>query len=777
MIVEVLVDVKHQAVDHVFDYAVPNHLSAYLELGQRVKVPFGHRQISGIIVHIKSTSDVQPLKEVIALIDLEPLYSKELIDLAFELAKNHFGITLSYLHAMVPNALKMRYKKRLIPLNLSQLPKALQEKFKRHQAIAIEDSGLPYRQLQHLIEEKKLEIITEFQQKLGIYHQEYVYLRNVKKVKGSKQNAIIKALQENDGQLKPTLLKTTASSHATLNSLLKKDIITIESVESHRVITSLIKLPHQEVTLNNAQTDAYEQVKNTFGRYQAFLLHGITSSGKTEVYIKLVEACLNDQKSALVLVPEISLTPNLAARFKAKFNDRVVLYHSRLSEGERYDEWRKAKQQKARVMIGARSAVFAPLNNLGIIIIDEEHSDAYRQEDPPKYNAIDVAIRRAKHHHIPILLGSATPSVERYYQAVHQDITLLTLKERALNSVLPTVEIVDMREELYQGNTSIFSKKAQAAITQSLAMSEQVLILINRRGHANFVLCRECGQAIRCPECELTMTYHHAHKSLKCHYCHVQEPMPITCPYCSSKHIRYMGIGSERVEAVLNETFKDAEVIRMDHDTTQQKNAHEQLLYTFENRGDILVGTQMISKGLDFDRVRCVIILSADMALNIPDYYAKEEAFQLFMQMAGRSGRRASRGQVILQAYEPNHPVLTYVKNHDYTGFYNDEIAQREILYLPPFSQTLQLTIKHHSKNQSHLKTLELLRELKKTSHLGTRIIGPITPKYARMQKQYRTQILIKTTAIDQWKATLRGLIDRLDFKDTVIQIDDRLTL
>lgn len=777
MFVEVLVDVKHQAVDQMYDYRVPETLHSLIELGQRVKIPFGHRQISGIVVGIKDQTTLKSVKAIIAILDIEPLYTKELIDLAFQLADEHLGITLSYLQAMIPAALKMRYKKYLTTKHPESLPKSLKEQFKDKKAIPVEKVDLNYSKLRELIENGHLTMETKFSQKLGIYQEQYVYLKTLKEVKGNKQKAIIEALKAQDGQRKQTLLKRTDSSHTTLNSLIKQNIVNIETKEAHRVIKSLYKLPKQTINLNPDQTLAYEAIRQAQNTYHPFLLHGITSSGKTEVYIKLVDDCLKNQQSALILVPEISLTPNLAARFKAKFNDQVLLYHSRLSEGERYDEWRKAKQSKPYVMIGARSAIFTPLNNLGLIVIDEEHSDAYQQEDYPKYNAIDVAIKRAQYHQIPLVLGSATPRVESYYKALNEEYTLLELKHRALKSVLPKVELVDMRNELHQGNTSIFSMAALAAIEQALKRNEQVLVLINRRGHANFVLCRECGKTIRCQDCELSMTYHHKAKKLKCHYCHSDQPMPNICPHCGSKHIRYMGIGSEKVEQVLNSTFPKATVIRMDHDTTQQKNAHEKLLYAFEHEGDILVGTQMISKGLDFHNVRLVIILSADMALNIPDYYAHEEAFQLFMQMAGRSGRRSEQGHVVIQAYDTKHPILKHLINHDYQGFYQNEITKRKTLKLPPFARTIQLTIKHAYKNKAYLKATEVMRILNTMNKKQSRIIGPIIPKVAKVQNQYRTQIIIKSTHIDDWQNTLKTLHKKIDFKNYTISVDYRITL
>ncbi len=777
MIASVLVDVKHQAVDQQFDYRVPNHLASHIHVGQRVKIPFGPRMISGIVVELKEHSSIATLKDILAILDIEPLYSEEHIKLSETLAKRYIGITMSYLQAMIPNALRMQYQKRIKLLKPKQLPEELKPLFKQRKEIPIDKVQTSLDTINTLINKGVLTIETRYKQKLGIATEEYVFLKKEMPVTGVKQKAILNYLKDHNGILKSTLLNDTQSSSSTLNSLLEKDLISIQSREARRLTESLYQLPDQNIVLSDAQENVYHKVKGLLNTYHTFLLHGITSSGKTEVYIKLAETLLNQKKSVLVLIPEISLTPNLAARFKAKFKDQVVLYHSRLSDGERYDEWRKAKSQEAVIMIGARSAVFAPLNNLGLIIMDEEHSDAYRQDETPKYHAFEVAKHRAEYHQIPILLGSATPSIESYYYAKQKQYTLLELKTRALDSTLPTIDIIDMKEELHQGNTSMFSKKVMSAISKTLIQKKQTLILINRRGHANFVLCRECGKTVRCEECDLSMTYHHHDQTLKCHYCHTKEAVPKVCPHCQSKHIRYMGIGSERVEQELNHAFEEARIIRMDQDTTQQKNAHETILYTFEDQGDILVGTQMISKGLDFKNVSLVVILSADMALNIPDYYAHEEAFQLLMQMAGRSGRRHQQGRVILQSYLPDHPILQYLKNHDYQGFYEHEITSRKTLNMPPFTNVIQITIKHPYKNKTMTKTTEVLRYLRKVSKNETRLIGPITPKVARMQNLYRNQIIIKTNDEAYWVNQLHTLKHSIDFNSYTLSIDYRMTL
>jgi primosomal protein N' (replication factor Y) (superfamily II helicase) len=745
MIAVVYVDVAHQAVDQGFDYLVPKELINLIEVGQRVEIPFGPRTISGIVIELKETSILKTLKPIKRLLDIKPVFNHEMLHLAETLSYKYTTPRIEYLHAMLPNAMRMTYQKQLILKDKQKLDKTLEVFFDK--PIINYDIIPPkcYKILKTMIDEGVIEQRTKVKQKTGIKSEEYVYLNEHNETfKGAKQKAILDYLSHHKMPLKQTLLEDTSSTLSTLNTLIDKKVVTILSKEKYREQETLYELKDKIVTLNEAQFEAVNRITTTFNQPITYLLHGITSSGKTEVYLELTSRMVKTGKSVLIMVPEISLTPALTARFKARFGEQVVVYHSRLTQGEQYDEWRKVIKNEAHIVIGARSAVFSPIKNIGLIIMDEEHSDSYVQTDTPRYHAKEIAHLRSKTHKAPLILGSATPSVESYYYALNGHYELLELKHRALKSILPNITIVDMKEEFINGNKSIFSNTLIDAMEKRLLLNEQTLLLINRRGHANFVLCRSCGKAVECDQCDVSLTYHQYTNNLKCHYCSSEKPMPNTCPSCGSIHIRYMGIGSEKVEETLKKHFKEATIYRMDKDTTTQKQAHEKILHQFEEDGDFLVGTQMISKGLDFERVSLVAILSADMSLFIPDYYAKEDTFNLLTQMAGRSGRREKQGEVIIQAYDSTHPVLKDVQNHDYTNFYQHEINLREHAGMPPFKKLLSITIIHDKYNAAFNKATEYLKVLKRECSASTKIIGPIKPKISKISGKYRVHILLK---------------------------------
>ncbi|MFW6284978.1 MAG: replication restart helicase PriA, partial [Bacillota bacterium] len=600
---------------------------------------------------------------------------------------------------------------------------------------------------------------------------DFIVLKKDGFVKGNKQKAILETLKTHGGMEKGVLLRTVGSTSAPLKALLDKGLVESVSEERYRELKSLYELSDKPVVLNDEQEKAKRAIEASMDVYHPFLLHGVTSSGKTEIYIKLVKDVLSKGKSAIILLPEISLTPKITARFKSVFEDEVAVLHSRLSINEHYDQWRRILRGEAHVVIGARSAVFAPVASIGLIVIDEAHSESYIQSDAPRYSALDVARERAKRHGAPLVLGSATPSVETMYEARMGSMTLLRLKKRALSSELPTIRLADMRKAFLEGNTSIFSSALKSAIHERLEKGEQTLLLINRRGHSRFVLCRSCGQTIRCENCGIPMTYHKDKHQLMCHYCNHKEPMPSTCPHCNSPHIRYMGLGSEQAEEALKKTFEDARIYRLDHDSTTKKHAHEEILHTFEHQGDILVGTQMIAKGLDFENVTLVGVLSADMGFHVPDFYAESETFALLTQIAGRAGRRKTRGEVIIQAYDVDHPVLEDVRTGDYERFYEREIAYREQAGLPPFKKISQITIGHADYNTAYKKALEWIRILKmRTRH--AKVLGPIKPMVPRTKDKFFTQILIKHEAHHSLYDALNTIISGIDFTAYQISVD-----
>lgn len=746
MIAEILVDVKAKAVDRTFDYKVPTNLESIIEIGQRVKVPFGPRFIMGYILNIKETSEFNKLRNISSVMDLVPTLTKELILIGKELRITNTSPLVSIYQAMLPTALKSKYKKVLICKDTNLLPLDLALKFNRFNELLLTQDLDPY------LKEIKLAItngVIELEYRIKQVNKEQ-YMKKIKlldstiPLRGIKQKQIVELLEGTEIIPKQELMQALNLSNATLKTLIEKGVIEEQSEETYREVESIYAVNDKTVILNHEQVIAYNAIKNSLNKQEVFLLHGITGSGKTEIYLNIIEEVVHAGKEAIMLVPEISLTPMMVSRFKGRFGDDVALLHSRLSTGEKYDEWRKIRRKEVKVVVGARSAIFAPFENLGIIIIDEEHTESYKQETMPTYHAKDVAILRSKHYNIPLILGSATPSIDTFYKALNKEYTLLEIKNRANKTTLPEVYIEDMRYEFQAGNRSIFSRRLQELIEDRLKKNEQIILLLNRRGHSTFVMCRTCGEVIMCPNCDISLTYHDRINKLKCHYCGHEEPNPTICPHCQSKHIRFMGIGTEKVEEYTRKVFKDAKIIRMDSDTTTTKNSHEKLLYEFETSGDILIGTQMIAKGLDFPKVTLVGVLAADMSLNLPDYKAIEKTFQLLTQVSGRAGRHEKQGEVVIQTYNPDHYAIMYAKDHDYHSFFNTEMKIREISGYTPFFNITQIVLTDQDVRKVLKEGTKLVIKLRKLLENDTQVLGPVLPKIARINNYFRAQIIIK---------------------------------
>ena len=672
MIAEILVDIKAKEVDRTFDYAVPSILENVIEIGQRVKVPFGPRFIMGYVLGFKETSTFKTLKPINSIMDLIPSLTKELISLGKEISVTNTSPLVSIYQAMLPSALKSKYKKLLVCEDTSVLPLDFALQFNRFKEVEYTNDLKPfYKVIKENIQLGTIKVLYQVKQA----HKES-YIKKIKlldstiPLRGVKQKAVVAYLEGQEEVLKQEIMHNLNLNNSTIKTLIEKGVIVETSIEMYREVESIYGINKKTVTLNDEQQIVFDEIEKNLENNKVFLLKGVTGSGKTEIYLNIIEEVVKAGKQAIMLVPEISLTPMMVSRFKGRFSDNVALLHSRLSIGEKYDEWRKIRRNEVQVVVGARSAIFAPFENLGVIIIDEEHTDSYKQETMPTYHAKDVALLRTKYYNVPLILGSATPSVESYYKALNNEYDLLEITKRANKTTLPIVYIEDMRFEFEAGNRSIFSRRLEALIEDRLSKKEQIILLLNRRGHSTFVMCRSCGEVIMCPNCDISLTYHDRTDSLKCHYCGHDEPNPSVCPHCESKHIRYMGIGTEKVEEFVNKRFPEAKTVRMDTDTTTFKNAHEKLLYDFEHNGDILIGTQMIAKGLDFPKVSLVGVLAADMSLNLPDYKAIEKTFQLLTQVSGRAGRHNIDGEVVIQTYNPDHYAILYAKDHDYEAFY-----------------------------------------------------------------------------------------------------------
>jgi len=742
--VKVLVDIEHMSLDQTFDYKVPNDLTHTIDLGQRVLIPFSNRLITGFITEFVKTPsyETSQLKAIEDIIDIIPYFDKERLNLASFLAKKHLRPTVKYLNAMLPSALSMKYKTVFKPLKKS-LKNDLQTIFNHKQQV--DKASLNSKALHVIkqgVQEGSVDMMHQFNQATKIKTTPYLILKKAVHVRGPKQKAVIEYLREHGVSKMQTVLNHVDTSSQTLKPLIKRGLIEKHSKETLRTIKAYIEEPDKTVVLNETQSKIKTQILKTLTTPQEHLIYGVTGSGKTEIYIELIKAVRKHGKQALVLLPEIALTPKIVARFKKAFDEPIAIYHSSLSKGEQYDQWRQVLKQEVHICIGARSAAFMPFDQLGIIIMDEEQSDAYVQRDNPPYHTQEVLRLRSHHHNAPIVYGSATPSVETYYQAKKGTITLHTIKKRALNATMPKIELINMKQEFKQGNGSIFSKPLQQKIQETLDKKEQIMILINRRGHNNFVICRECGKRIKCPKCDISLTYHKNTQALKCHYCNHTEPSPSNCPSCQSPHIRFMGVGTQQVETQLHRSFKAAKVYRMDYDTTTKKSAHEKLIAAFEKDGDILVGTQMITKGLDFENVTLVAVLSADMALFVPDFYAQSETFTQLTQIAGRSGRRKKQGYVLIQAYDSDHSILKDVKAQSYESFYAREIAFRKRARVEPFYKITQMLFLYKTYEVAYKKALEVKRYMMSLSDVN--ILGPSDPKINKQNNIYRVQLIIR---------------------------------
>ena len=699
MIVGVLVEIAHKNVDKIFDYKVPDELEDDIKIGIRVEVPFGYQKLEGFVLSIKKDSNIDSLKSITSIVDKDIVLNDELLELGQTMHKTLLTPLISCYQAMLPKALKA---KRGVVIN------------KKYKAF--------YR------------------------------LGDISNYKfNSTQQKIIDCFKDKDVVKREDLLNISPSS---LKTLLNKNILIEEKIEDYR--TSYKDKNDKLKVLTVDQKRVVESVK--LNSSDTYLLHGVTGSGKTEVYIKLIDKVLKMGKTSIVLVPEISLTPQMVERFSSIFGNNIAAIHSALSEGEKYDEWRRIVNGEAKIVIGARSAIFAPLTNLGIIIIDEEHSDSYKQDSSPRYNAKSIAIIRSNKNKCPVIMGSATPSLEAYARAKKGVFKLLELPNRINKKALPKIDIIDMNEEI-KHNRGHFSNCLIEAIKDRLEKKEQVILLLNRRGYSSFVMCQNCGHTIKCPHCDITLTYHKTSNTLRCHYCGYGDTLKDVCPNCSTKSIRTLGVGTEKVEEELNKIV-DCKILRMDLDTTSKKGMHAKMIEKFKNQEyDILLGTQIVAKGLDFPNVTLVGIINADTSLNIPDFRSSEKTFSLLSQTAGRSGRSIKEGRVIIQTFNPNHYAISYTKKHDYIGFYNKEMSLRKILKYPPYFYICYIRISGKDYKLVGEKANKAKKILVDRLH-DTIILGPSPASVFKVNNIYRYGIILKYKNEENLYKTLTFLED-----------------
>lgn len=779
MIAKVIVDVPAKNVDFTFDYLIPERLAPIMKVGVRVVVPFGPRTIQGYVMEVTDEPDpeldVSKLKEIKEIQDIKPELTKELVELSEWYGKYHVTKRISILEAMLPSAIKAKYTKVFEIIEDETIPESLLARFDKEGRYAYKTAQKngDLKELVHLLDEGTIREVTllsqntkkKTQRAIRItqdHHPDEVLAMLEKHPKQYDVYAYLLDEQHRDVPLKE--IEEVGLSSSSVKTLEKNGLIEkYDAIVERDPYASRIFEQEEKRTLTPSQQEAYDAIKTVIDeqRQETFLLHGVTGSGKTEVYLQTIEAVLKQGKQAMMLVPEIALTPQMVLRFKRRFGDEVAVLHSGLSKGERYDEWQKIRDGRAQVSVGARSSVFAPFTDLGMIIIDEEHEATYKQEDYPRYHAKDIALWRAKYHHCPLILGSATPSLESYARAEKGVYHLLSLPERVNNQPLPTVNVVDMREELAQGNRSMFSIPLRNAILDRLEKGEQIVLFLNQRGYSSFILCRDCGHVPQCPNCDISLTYHKSSDKLKCHYCGYEETPPNKCPNCESEHIRQMGTGTQRVEELLNREFENAKIIRMDADTTSRKGAHEKLLNQFgEGKGDILLGTQMIAKGLDFPNITLVGVLNADTMLNLPDFRASERTYQLLTQVAGRAGRHEKEGEVIIQTYNPEHYAIDDVKLNDYLSFYHKEMKYRQIGKYPPYYFLINFTISNVSRKEAMQAAAHVHQIL--LQHLTDRalILGPSPAALARINREYRFQVLVKYKSEPELHQALQYLDD-----------------
>ncbi|MCC9090130.1 MULTISPECIES: primosomal protein N' [Bacillus] len=795
MIAEVIVDVTTKAIDRPFDYRVPDRFKDLVKPGMRVVVPFGPRKIQGFVTRVKDVTDVKTgnIKDIVDLFDLSPVLTDELLELSHWLTEKTLSYHITALQSMLPAAMKAKYEKEIQVLSDEELPQSLKELFGQQESILYAD--IPPDQLKHIqkhVQKGHLEVRYHVSQKSGKKKVRMLQVvvskeRLEEKQQQLKKNAVKQKellsflLQASETTfLAKDLQQQTGASSQTLKTFIREGLLTESYEEIYRDPYADREFKQSDsLDLTAEQAAAAKHIHQAVSDHQheTFLLHGVTGSGKTEIYLQTIDHVLQKGKEAIVLVPEISLTPQMVQRFKERFGSNVAVLHSGLSTGEKYDEWRKIHRKEVKLVVGARSAVFAPFENLGMIIIDEEHESSYKQEEMPRYHAKDVAIERARRHQCPVVLGSATPSLETYARAKKGVYTLLTLKQRVNQQQMPHVSVIDMREELRNGNRSMFSEELMLRLKEVLERKEQAVLFLNKRGYSSFVMCRDCGYVEQCPHCEISLTYHRYQKRLKCHYCGHEAPVPAECPECHSEHIRYFGTGTQRVEEELTKVLPEARVIRMDVDTTSRKGAHEKLLTSFGNKeADILLGTQMIAKGLDFPDVTLVGVLSADTSLHIPDFRSSEKTFQLLTQVSGRAGRHEKAGSVIIQSYTPSHYSIELTKQHDFEAFYEQEMLHRRHQSYPPFYFLAMVTVSHEEVTKAAHVADQIVQFLKMNCAPNTRILGPAASPIAKIKDRYRYQCVIKYKRENELASLLRKIQDHyqkeMEQKQLMISID-----
>ncbi|MBR6136977.1 MAG: primosomal protein N' [Bacilli bacterium] len=716
MVVGVLVEISNKNVDRIFEYNVPKELTSLMKIGIRVLVPFGRMELEGFVLEIKKEKDTdKELKDIINVVDSEIVLSSELLELGKWMSSDTISTLISCYQVMLPKALKAK--------NGSNVNIKFDTYYRINENIEIE--------------------------KLN-----------------SSQEKIINYIREKGIALRKDLLDISIGS---LNTLIKKNYLIEEKKEHYRLEYNDKKIVKKKLT--DMQQKCVDIVTNNSPK--TYLLYGVTGSGKTETYMEMIDYYLKQGKTSIVLVPEISLTPQMVNRFRERFGDKIAALHSALSDGEKYDEWRRIYRGEASIVIGARSAIFAPLSNIGIIIVDEEHSESYKQSDPaPRYHARDIAIKRSLFHKCPVVLGSATPSLETMARAQKGVYGLLELPERVNGRSLPDVEIIDMNQAMKKARGH-FSEKLISEIGNRLEKKEQIILLLNRRGYSSFVTCKNCGYTFKCPNCDISLTYHKSSNTLRCHYCGYGEKVYTECPECGEKSLNNLGVGTQKIEEELKDIYPMARVLRMDYDTTSRKGMHEEMIEAFRNHEyDILLGTQMVAKGLDFSLVTLVGVLNADTSLNIPDFRSSENTYSLLSQVAGRSGRAEKNGYVIIQTFNPDHYAISLTAKQDYLEFFRKEMNIRHELKYPPYYYICNIRISGKNALTLFDEANKIRRSLDRNLD-NVIILGPTGGSLFKINNIFRYNIIIKYKKDDKIRDILEKIVDHYKSKNDVkVDID-----
>lgn len=738
MIAEVIINSSARKLNRTFDYNIPEEFEDMVYIGTKVLVPFGKMKSleEAHVVKIKERSDF----EVKDIAKVENGLTDNQIKLANWMSKRYF-------------------------CNVSECIKLMQT------------PGTRTKKIENRINDKLINVVY-----LNKEFDEILFDIDSGKIKSDKQKRILNFVKDNEGCTIPEIEAFTDCSRVIVNTLIKNGYLEIvEKKVERNPLASRKSENSQNLKLTEEQEMAFEEVKKSIEqqRFQEFLLYGVTGSGKTEVYLQLIQEVIKKDRTAIVLVPEISLTPQMLDRFISRFGkDVIAVLHSKLSIGERHDEWERIKQKKARIVIGARSAIFAPVENLGIIIIDEEHDSSYKSESMPKYDAKEVAKIIAKESNAPLVLGSATPDLKTFYKARELNkIKLLELTKRANNSNLPEVQIVDLKQELANGNRSMLSFELYQEIEKNLKNKLQTILFLNRRGYSTFIMCRNCGYTVKCKNCNISMTYHSYENKLKCHYCGYEEKLVNICPECGSDKIRYFGTGTQKLEQEIKKQFPQAKTIRMDVDTVTKKNSHEDILNKFKNEDiDILIGTQMVVKGHHFPKVTLVGVIAADSSLNIDDYRATERTFQILTQVAGRAGRENLPGKVIIQTYNPENFSIQDAKKQNYEQFYETEIALRKNLKYPPLCDIILIAFTSTNNEEIQKISNEIYQKLNKRINTEKfKVFKPMPAPIDKIQNRYRWRIIIKGNIDEETNEILNEILKEIyeqNLKNTKISID-----